>query len=57
MFSGLTLQCSPTPREDGEFGARVQAIDVFGRIGLGEAKLLRLAQSRGEGNAGAPRSG
>src|ERR1700676_300465 len=41
------------PREDGELGARVQAVDVFRRIGLGEAKLLRLTQSGGEGNAGA----
>src|ERR1700681_3915835 len=41
------------PREDSELGARVQAVDVFRRIGLGEAKLLRLAKSGGEGNAGA----
>src|ERR1700676_3301241 len=41
------------PREDGELGARVQAVDVFRRVGLSEAKLLSLTQSRGEGNAGA----
>src|ERR1700682_4677909 len=40
-------------REDGELGARVQAVDIFRRIGLGEAKLLRLPKSGGEGNGGA----
>src|SRR6202795_470265 len=52
VFSAdVAVQCDP--REDGELGARVQAVDVFRGIGLGEAKLLRLAKSGGEGNAGA----
>jgi len=38
-------------RQNGEFGARVEAVDVFGGIGLGEAELLRLAQSGRKGDA------
>src|SRR5271169_5107603 len=37
--------------QDGELGARIEAVDVFGGIGLGEAQLLRLPQSGGKGNA------
>ena len=39
------------PGQDGEFGAGVEAFDVFGGVGLGEAELLGFAQSGGEGNA------
>ena len=38
-------------RQDGEFGAGVESIDVFSRIGFGEPKLLRFTQSGREGNA------
>src|SRR5579862_8718353 len=34
--------------QDGKFGAGVEPIDVFRRIGFGEAKVLRFAQRVGE---------
>src|SRR5208283_1131058 len=48
---GSDVAVQSDSRQDGEFGPRVQAFDVFGGIGFGETQFLRLAQSGGEGNA------
>ena len=49
--SGFTEHAQSGAGQDGELGAGVEAVNVFGGIGFGETKLLRFFQRVGKRNS------
>ncbi len=57
ISAGFTAHAQRGAGQDGELGAGVEAVNVFGGIGFGETELLRFFQRVGKRNSGAFDSG